>query len=323
MPVARQRSRVAMLLMAAALLWVPFALLRLLPLDGWWIFPSAQAFVLYVVPVVALALGGGLLLRRWPVAALATAGLLFLLPPLLDRATPEPQPVANGRTIVVATSNVRFGSGDQQRLMALMQRHRVDVLALQENTFGSDRRLRAAGLLRQFPVARTVPAADGDAAGLALASRWPVRISPPPVGDHRSLGGVIQLPGGQRLALRSVHPPPPMQATSLRCWRGCTPALAAVRSQAPVSILAGDFNATLDHRPLRRLLASGYRDAAAEVGAGLRPTWQRRAARLTIDHVLVSAGIAVREVTVHRLPGSDHHVVIARLTLPRTPAADA
>ena len=39
------------------------------------------------------------------------------------------------------------------------------------------------------------------------------------------------------------------------------------------TILAGDFNATLDHVELRRLLGTGYRDAAASLGRGLTPTW--------------------------------------------------
>jgi endonuclease/exonuclease/phosphatase family metal-dependent hydrolase len=89
----------------------------------------------------------------------------------------------------------------------------------------------------------------------------------------------------------------------------------------PARILLGDFNATLDHAELRDLVSHGYRDAAAAAGKGLVPTWgpyhgPRRYPPITIDHVLVDRRIGVREVRVHRIPGTDHRAVLAWLTLP-------
>ena len=82
-------------------------------------------------------------------------------------------------------------------------------------------------------------------------------------------------------------------------------------------ILAGDFNATLDHRELRRLVGTGYEDAAAEAGAGLRGTWPDRGPFLpvfTIHHVLADArcgvvggpGAARRRHGPPRRAGRDH-----------------
>ena len=85
-------------------------------------------------------------------------------------------------------------------------------------------------------------------------------------------------------------------------------------------ILAGDFNATLDHPELRALLDRGYVDAADAAGAGLKPTWpappRKRALPLTIDHILVDRRVRVERVTVVRIPRSDHRAVIAVLRLP-------
>jgi endonuclease/exonuclease/phosphatase family metal-dependent hydrolase len=85
-------------------------------------------------------------------------------------------------------------------------------------------------------------------------------------------------------------------------------------------VLAGDFNATLDHSGLRRLIRTGYRDAAATVGAGLAGTWGPYDGDpippVTIDHVLVDRRVRVRSVSVHRVPGSDHRAVLAELALP-------
>jgi endonuclease/exonuclease/phosphatase family metal-dependent hydrolase len=85
-------------------------------------------------------------------------------------------------------------------------------------------------------------------------------------------------------------------------------------------ILAGDFNATLDHAPMRAVLRRGYRDAAEQVGKGLVPTWGPRAGRrpglLVIDHVLVDPRCTVQAVAAYNLPGTDHRVLLAEVRLP-------
>ena len=84
-------------------------------------------------------------------------------------------------------------------------------------------------------------------------------------------------------------------------------------------ILAGDFNATLDHAELRRVLDTGYQDAAAQVGAGLHGTWphgRRFPPPVTIDHVLADERLGVRAVSIHTIPGTDHRAVLAELELP-------
>jgi endonuclease/exonuclease/phosphatase (EEP) superfamily protein YafD len=83
-------------------------------------------------------------------------------------------------------------------------------------------------------------------------------------------------------------------------------------------VLAGDFNATLDHATLRRLIGRGYADAADRAGRGLVPTWGLGQSRppLTIDHVLLDRRCAVQSVQIHDLPGSDHRALFARLRLP-------
>ncbi|MDQ3989728.1 MAG: endonuclease/exonuclease/phosphatase family protein, partial [Actinomycetota bacterium] len=80
------------------------------------------------------------------------------------------------------------------------------------------------------------------------------------------------------------------------------------------------FNATLDHPALRGVLDTGYRDAADQVGKGLRATWPTDtpiAPVAAIDHVLVDAGCAVRSFDVLPLPGSDHRALVAEIVLPR------
>jgi endonuclease/exonuclease/phosphatase (EEP) superfamily protein YafD len=83
----------------------------------------------------------------------------------------------------------------------------------------------------------------------------------------------------------------------------------------------GDFNSTLDHAPVRRLIArGGYRDAADATGRGLLGTWGPYAGKpvppVTLDHVLAARRIGIRDVQVHGVKGSDHRSVLATLLVP-------
>ena len=93
-----------------------------------------------------------------------------------------------------------------------------------------------------------------------------------------------------------------------------------VVADGPPRVLLGDFNSTLDHRPLRALIARGYRDAAATLGEGLAPSWGPYGAKpippITIDHVLADRRLGVTGYATHALPNSDHHLVFAALTVP-------
>ncbi|NUR90515.1 MAG: endonuclease/exonuclease/phosphatase family protein, partial [Nonomuraea sp.] len=84
-------------------------------------------------------------------------------------------------------------------------------------------------------------------------------------------------------------------------------------------VRAGDGNATLDHLPVRDLLASGYRDAADAMGRGLSPTWPQYGwgqLGVAIDHVLADRRMGVRDFRVLPLARTDHRAVFAELRLP-------
>jgi endonuclease/exonuclease/phosphatase (EEP) superfamily protein YafD len=86
----------------------------------------------------------------------------------------------------------------------------------------------------------------------------------------------------------------------------------------PVRLLLGDFNATLDHSVLRRLLATGYRDAADVRGDGMGTTWpyDKLFPRIALDHVLADRRVGVRAFAIHAVPRSDHRALYAELVLP-------
>ncbi|MEV0197413.1 endonuclease/exonuclease/phosphatase family protein [Nonomuraea sp. NPDC050691] len=234
-------------------------------------------------------------------------------PRVLSAGRPEHAGAAELR---VLSANLLVGSADPAGLVALVERLRPDVLALQELTSEAKERLERAGLRRALPYVVARP--ETGAAGSALYARH--RLTPaagPPPSTFEQVAGMLELPGGTRVEMVSVHPCAVHVSETRPCWRRELDALP--RADGTLRVLAGDFNATLDHLPLRHLLASGYRDAADATGRGLTPTWPARAWHglpgVTIDHVLVPERVSVRGYGVHALAGSDHRPVFAELTL--------
>jgi endonuclease/exonuclease/phosphatase family metal-dependent hydrolase len=132
----------------------------------------------------------------------------------------------------------------------------------------------------------------------------------------------LAVPGGREIGVVSVHPVPPTSTTQVEIWSAGLESLPPATGDGDAWVLAGDFNATLDHVELRDLMDSGYVDAADAAGIGLSPTWPSDdllPPPVTIDHVLADERLAVGDASVHDLPGSDHRAVAAELFLPATP----
>jgi hypothetical protein len=81
----------------------------------------------------------------------------------------------------------------------------------------------------------------------------------------------------------------------------------------------GRHQPTLDHAELRRILETGYEDAAAAVGAGLRRRGRGAAAPASGHDRPRARRRALRSaaVSVHTIPGTDHGAVLAELVLTR------
>ncbi|MEJ7788082.1 MAG: endonuclease/exonuclease/phosphatase family protein, partial [Solirubrobacteraceae bacterium] len=190
----------------------------------------------------------------------------------------------------------------------------------QELTPDAATRLDAAGGRGVFP-GRAVEARPG-AAGSGLYARLPLgRRSPDDATDAEQPEAELRLPGARPVRIKAVHPRPPISARSERDWRRSIARLPRPGSEprGPLRLIAGDFNATLDHGALRDLLSDGYVDAADATGNGLLSTWSNglTGPPITIDHVLLDQRLGVRSFSVHEVPGSDHRAVVAELVLPR------
>jgi endonuclease/exonuclease/phosphatase (EEP) superfamily protein YafD len=286
---------------------------RLRPAEAW-----AVPLLSFTPQVTAAAWASALLLRgAGPAAATVVAGTA-LTAVVGPRAVPSRQPSVAGPVLRVLTANLLAGRAGAEVVAELVRRKHADVLFVQELTDGAAARLQRAGLGDLLPHRVTMPHGTRE----SIYARYPLRSGPlaAQVPAARCTAR-LDLPSGQVVQLACIHaapPKPPWSAGATARWRSQLSALPAP-GEGP-RILAGDFNATLDHAQFRRLLRRGYVDAASQAGHGLSLTWGpqpgRRPALLAIDHVLIDRRCAVVTTSAHRLTGSDHRALYAELRLP-------
>lgn len=254
--------------------------------------------------------------RQRPAATAAVAAAALSLV-VRTRKMPRPQPGASGPMLRVLTHNMYFGRADAEILVTRVRQLGVDVLFLQELTEDAVTRLKQAGLDDLMPY--TEFDLRGGSRGSGIYARFPLSEGPTlPVIHMAQPTARLELPNGQQVELIGVHPvtPRPLRAGATQ-WReeiGVLPAPGDLPR-----IVAGDFNATLDHAVFRDVLRLGYADAGQQAGKSLTPTWgppERNNALFTLDHVLADRNCAVLGYSVHPIPGTDHRAVYAEIQLP-------
>lgn len=279
---------------------------------------SSYAVVGFGVVLLGCALAlRGATRTRWTVlaAAVAVVGLVVqgwaVLPLYVGGAS--------GRSdLTVMTSNLEFGRGDAVTVVRTVAADGVDVLVLEEVSPQALSKLLGAGLTDVLPHQLGTPVAS--AAGTMVFSRFTLGGTTAFTLGNGGLDTMVGAPEPFRLL--AVHTSQPVVAP--RPWladmdRVRERAALAV-AQGPTLVL-GDFNATLDHEPLRAVLRAGLRDAAEAAGSGWQPTWPTRYREswlrplVAIDHVLTSPEYdAIRTHTVE-VSDTDHLAVVATLRL--------
>lgn len=297
-----------------------------------WLFtPAAYWFVAFAA-IVPYALGGYLVAvvlllavrrgaerpqRRWLTGGtvLGLAGLVLhagLLAPAYLGAHAEGEP-----DLVVMTLNLRHGGGDAGRTVRLVRDHHVDLLVLEELTPPARERLRAAGLDEELPHLAGSPR-TGDS-GTMVFSAYPLSDAAPlPV---RTGALQVRVAARKPFELFALHTSQPLDNTVR--WRDDWDAIRrAVEASSGPRLVVGDFNATLDHRPVRDLLDDGFSDAARESNAGWQPTWPSKQGHrwlpggfplIAIDHLLMAGGFRAIRTDVATVKGTDHRALVAQV----------
>jgi len=308
---------------AVAGLLVLIALGRLTHLDDAIIWPYAgiNAFtpVVYLPAYAALAVGFAL--RRnllMIMAGLVVVLHLFWTVPEILPGGAEAAPEGSAR-LRVMTANLLYHNDQAGRLGEQIRSADPDLLVLVEVSPLTLERLTSSGALAGYRYSETMPKTG--AFGSAIFSRFELSdATAPEIAGEQFLRATVRVDEQRRFVVYAVHATSPVGGELTERWRAQLDTLREeVRAAELPVIMAGDFNATRDHRPLRRLTSAGVRDAHDVVDAGWTPTWNADSfgvpPLLRIDHVLASPAFAVTGYRVGDDFGSDHLPVITDLAL--------
>ncbi|WP_413451601.1 endonuclease/exonuclease/phosphatase family protein [Georgenia phoenicis] len=297
--------------------------------------PVTQAIAMRPYLVAGFVVLGGVLLlgvllaallgRRWPRRAVLGVVLLAVgvghAGVLWSRGLGDEElPAAREGAITVFTLNTLGGGSSAEEVAAAAHDAGADVLVLPETSEDSARRI-AQGLVSrdggsyQLFVERTGEWDSSSTALLVSDELGEYTEAPAPETAH---GAVRAEPvDGSGPVLVAVHPfSPHAPGRAMEKWRADLEAVTEPCRSEPGVIVAGDFNATLDHAPMRDV--GSCVDASVEGGVGGVATWPADQPRLVgapIDHVLVDGdAYTVDAAAVREVGESDHRAVVAQIS---------
>lgn len=226
---------------------------------------------------------------------------------------------ADHQAIRVVSANVLLDNPSLGGLADDVASEGADVVLLQEVTPQVLERLRSTALWARYPYRSLAPRPAFH--GSATFSRDPItrQRTIDVAGSPMLVTDLLTAAGPLRVV--NVHTVAPLTGPDARTWADQLDALAGLveRSPSPV-VLAGDFNATLDHAPLDRLVGGDVRDAFEVAGTGLGATWPRWSRwpglvppLMRLDHVLVAGDVSVASLEARASVGSDHLRLVADL----------
>ena len=219
----------------------------------------------------------------------------------------------------VMSANLHFGEADPAVVLATVDRHDVDVLVLEEITPSALDALDRAGLDRRLAHRAGTTQTNRD--GIMVFTSDP--LSETTAIDTSSPGFAVEMATGKGpLRILAVHPIAPNNGVAQ--WsRDLDTVVTAARASRGPTVVAGDFNATLDHPHLQQLMSAGYRDASADAGLGWRPTWPSPEnlrllgvglpSLFALDHVFIRGPLEATEADARVVRGTDHRALVTRI----------
>ena len=281
-----------------------------LRLDHRFPFGAAVAWRPHAAPAALLAAAVLVRGRRTrPLAAVLGAAAVPGVVAAAGRLRRRPVGGRGDRDLTILACNAYLGRADAGALATLLERETPDLVALSEA--GPDLRDKlmplVAGLGYRSWVSTPPGTPDGPSVTVLVSARaGEVTVRGGPGMRRRHLevtGGVL---GARRFV--AVHPEAPMGPGRAALWEADLGLVAGWTRQTPAPIIAGDFNATLDHAAMRDALGD-CRSAAEGTGAGLVGTFPAGLPRwwgVQIDHVLVPADAVTTRFAILDVEGSDH-----------------
>lgn len=313
-------ATVLLLLAAATIVSVPliagFFGARHPALDSFAHFRLHLALALALVSLLLVARRGARLTGAaglaFALAAAATTGALPFAGRLGPYGAQEPMP--RGRAVYrLMHMNLRFDNPQTGEVLALVDRHRPDVISFAEVSVSWRERLRPLEAAYPYTIFCDPP---GRAGGVAILSRRPFAPGTAPACFDGGTFAEARIDfEGSDAAVATVHLHWPWPSNQAAQAAGFYPIL---RGLPDTMLLAGDFNATPWSATVRGIAAAGGLTVAGPFGA----TWMYRRlpyallfAGLPIDQVLSRGGIAIHSARTLEPAGSDHVALLVEFSI--------
>lgn len=229
----------------------------------------------------------------------------------------------------VLTANVLRSVSEPEGLAETIYASGADIVVLQEVTEAVHDALKANQLLSEYrywsPAAGAVTFEPRSSVVVVLSKLNARSTERMDLGVAGAADVIFELPETaarpevQTFTMTGVHLNAPSRQKNVAPWREQLATLAIQETGRP-AIMAGDFNATEDHRPFRHLLGQGWRDVHDKKGCGFGLTFPVNGMLpipvMRLDHILVTEHFEVLEVELlDETNRSDHRPVLTRLRI--------
>jgi endonuclease/exonuclease/phosphatase (EEP) superfamily protein YafD len=266
--------------------------------------------------VVVFALALLMLPRRgWRIAAvlvasLALVGGALIAPRQFSDARPAP---AGARVLTIMVANLLGGGAHAADVAQLIRDRKPDLVSLPEAQVDVREEIRAQLQGEQYKGYTIQTTKDAPSATSVLVSSSLGNVSF--ASEPGTTFGNIVVTGGNLGPVRLVayHGFPPL-TESVTTWKNDLLHVRRWCAEDAPTIVAGDFNATMDHADFRHALGGYCRSVGPTVGGGLRGTWpadQPVVLRTQIDHVVVTRQLEPGRFSTYPIKGTDHRAVVA------------
>lgn len=301
----------------ASLIALPVTLARITEYEGN-VFGLLISFLPWFLPVAVIGFICALLSRSYIAVIVALACLICNVIWFIPYVTTAQMSSPANPNLVIMSMNTTKGQANLETVEHLAKDNKVDFLLLQEVTRAFSERLNSSRLNQQFPYRL------GESSQDQIFSKTPLdglELTPP--GLAGSIIGAKTSIGDETVTLVNVHPAAPLSINH-KGWNSDHPLMIDLlrNIQGPV-IVAGDFNATSDHKVMREFAAMGYSDVAVQAGNARDHTYPNGRKvpfpMVTIDHVLYR-DLTISELasSTYKVDGADHRALIVKLKVDGT-----
>lgn len=250
---------------------------------------SPRLFTFVLVAVIVAAGHGGVIAARW----------------WEHQQTPVTE---SDESLTVVSFNTHGNAGIVLQARHLIDEHTPKIIALQEVTAETAQNIAdaASGSYQVFTAAASGSTVSHSALLVSDELGEYAQVEAP----ASLFASVIAEPlDGQGPVAMSVHPVPPMPR-NMSTWRGELQQATDLCDNTTGAIVAGDFNATIDHGPLRETECLVATSTIASTWPASQPSWLGAA----IDHVMVDGGQWL-PLSAHyqHMAGSDHRAIVVQV----------